>query len=258
MSEKTDGTEQVVHTDGRIRAVDGFEPRKFITRVGAADYLEVKWRLLWLRTYDPDADIQTELISHENSTSIFKCKITLSEKVGGGSATGWGSESYDDFRDYLEKSETKAVGRALAALGFGTQFTPDFDFGSDAGRVVDTPVRLARQHGNLPDQGQQRQQNTQGDGQQQRQPGQGITERQISFIRQIARDKNINDQQLHNRVSKLFGKTSLNQLERYEASSLIERLKSYQPAIASTTPENYEPVINQETGEIVENEDIPF
>ena len=61
---------------------------------------------------------------------------------GGGSATGWGSESSGDFRDYLEKAETKAIGRALAALGFGTQFCPDFEFGAAAGRVVDSPVKV--------------------------------------------------------------------------------------------------------------------
>ena len=36
---------------------------------------------------------------------------------------------------------SKALGRALAALGFGTQFTEDFDFAEgDPARVVDSPV----------------------------------------------------------------------------------------------------------------------
>ena len=97
----------------------------FVTRVGGADYLEVKWRVLWLRTQHPDAVITTELHSHENNVAVFKAMVDI---PGGGYATGWGSEGYDDFNDYLEKAETKALGRALAALGFGTQFTPDFDF----------------------------------------------------------------------------------------------------------------------------------
>ncbi len=55
----------------------------------------------------------------------------------GGRATGYGSEAQGDFADYIEKAETKAIGRALAALGYGTQFALDFDLGGeqvDAGR----------------------------------------------------------------------------------------------------------------------------
>ena len=39
---------------------------------------------------------------------------------------------------YQEKAETKAIGRALAALGYGTQFCSDFDEG---GSVTDAPVQ---------------------------------------------------------------------------------------------------------------------
>ena len=38
---------------------------------------------------------------------------------------GVGSETAADFHDYIEKAYTKAYGRALAALGYGTQFAPD-------------------------------------------------------------------------------------------------------------------------------------
>lgn len=115
-----------------------FDPSKYLTKVGSADYLEVKWRLVWLREQHPDADIDTQLMSPpDTGEAIFKARITI---PGGGSATGWGSETPNDFRDYLEKAETKAIGRALSALGYGTQFAPDHDFGSSAGKVVDAPV----------------------------------------------------------------------------------------------------------------------
>lgn len=115
-----------------------FDPSKYLTKVGSADYLEVKWRLVWLREKHPDASIDTDLMSPtDTGEAVFKARIVV---PGGGSATGWGSETQDDFRDYLEKAETKALGRALAALGFGTQFSPDHDFGGAEGKVVDTPV----------------------------------------------------------------------------------------------------------------------
>ncbi|HET9660522.1 MAG TPA: hypothetical protein VFP05_09340 [Thermomicrobiales bacterium] len=199
-----------------METTNTFDPRRFVTRVGGADYLEVKWRVYWLRTQHPDAVITTELISHENSVAVFKAHVSI---PGGGSSTGWGSEGYDDFRDYLEKAETKALGRALAALGFGTQFTPDFDFAEGQEKVVDAPVRLARQR-QLVDFAQERQG--------QAAERQSMTDRQKSFIRQMAREKGLSDQAVDAQVTELFGK-SFDQLDRRDASAYIERLKSVEP-----------------------------
>ena len=199
-----------------METTNTFDPRRFVTRVGGADYLEVKWRVYWLRTQHPDAVIATELISHENSVAVFKAHVAI---PGGGSSTGWGSEGYDDFRDYLEKAETKALGRALAALGFGTQFTPDFDFAEGQEKVVDAPVRLARQR-QLVDLSEERRG--------QAAERQSITERQMSFIRQMAREKGLSDAVVETQVTELFGK-QFDQLDRRDASTYIERLKQIEP-----------------------------
>ena len=118
-----------------------FDPSRHLTHLNGRDYLEVKWRLLWLRTEHPEAIISTEMVKHEAGLALFRAHVGLPE---GGSATGWGSETSSDFTDYIEKAETKALGRALAALGYGTQFCEDFDFSegrSDGDyAVVDTPV----------------------------------------------------------------------------------------------------------------------
>ena len=53
-------------------------------------------------------------------------------------AKGTKMEDFRGFPDYIEKSETGAIGRALAACGFGTQFAPDLDE-IDANRFVDSP-----------------------------------------------------------------------------------------------------------------------
>jgi hypothetical protein len=51
--------------------------------------------------------------------AIFKATVTVPT---GGKATGYGSETASDFPDFIEKAETKAIGRALNALGYGAQF----------------------------------------------------------------------------------------------------------------------------------------
>lgn len=122
---------------------EGFDASRYLTKLNGRDYLEVKWRLLWLRTEHPEAAIATELVRLEDGLALFRAKVTI---PGGGEATGWGSETKDDFGDYIEKAETKALGRALAALGYGTQFCEDFDFHrEDRGKVVDSPVSPPRQ-----------------------------------------------------------------------------------------------------------------
>ena len=128
-----------------------FDASKYLTKLSGKDYLEVKWRLLWLRTLHPDAVIETELVKHGAGLALFRARVTV---PGAGSATGWGSETAEDFGDFIEKAETKALGRALAALGYGTQFCEDFDFTAEtkeprkqrstASRQTSTPQRTKR------------------------------------------------------------------------------------------------------------------
>lgn len=118
-----------------------FDPAKYLRKLKGADYLEVKWRLVWLRTEHPDAVIETELhqLDLDRAIAVYRARVAI---PGAGTATGWGMEERKDFNDYLEKAETKALGRALAALGFGTQFADDFDFERpDGSKVVDAPVQ---------------------------------------------------------------------------------------------------------------------
>jgi len=190
-----------------------FDPGRYLTKVGSSDYLEVKWRLVWLRQNHPDATIETELVSHNDQLAIFKATIAI---PNGGSATGFGSEGFNDFREYIEKAETKAIGRALAALGFGTQFCPDFDFGNATGGVVDSPIDFASTRGSRMNQGSNRNgTNT----------SQAATPRQIQFIQSIARDRGMDESQLNAEVEELYGRP-VDQLDRKDASAFIERLQS--------------------------------
>lgn len=101
-----------------------FDPTPYLRQLrgrgGASEYLDVKWRLLWLRKEHPDAKIITELVKFEPQMAIFKATVSL---PSGGKATGYGSETAGDFADFIEKAETKAIGRALNALGYGAQFS---------------------------------------------------------------------------------------------------------------------------------------
>src|SRR5688572_29223050 len=121
-----DGEEDDV--DGAIREEGAigrpFDPTPYMRQLRGRggqgqEYLDVKWRLLWLRREHPDAEIVTEHVQIDDRIAIFKATVTL---PSGGKATGYGSETAGDFGDFIEKAETKAIGRALNALGYGAQF----------------------------------------------------------------------------------------------------------------------------------------
>src|SRR5688500_12984296 len=112
-----------------------FEASKYIRKIKGGDYLEVKWRIVWFRSEFPNGRIVSELLHHGDHQAVFRATV---ENGHGGVATGHGTEEIDHFQDYLEKAETKAIGRALAALGYGTQFC--YDFADGDGPIADAPL----------------------------------------------------------------------------------------------------------------------
>lgn len=136
-----------------------FNPNDHLLRITGKDYLPVRWRLVWFHqstgsragycTFQLELDRQNGFaqflcVAWDGGDEVWRevevpvghgasCKL----QVCGRLAMGYGSETRADFNDFPEKSETKAVGRALAGLGFGTQFAPELD---EKHRIVDSPV----------------------------------------------------------------------------------------------------------------------
>ncbi|MBS1972227.1 MAG: hypothetical protein JSU04_18115 [Bdellovibrionales bacterium] len=104
------------------------------------EYLEVKYRLVWFREDHPDWSIETELVSVTDVSAY--AKATVRDDKGRIIATSHKYESIQGFPDFIEKAETGAIGRALALIGYGTQFCADeLDEGK---RIVDSPATPAR------------------------------------------------------------------------------------------------------------------
>jgi hypothetical protein len=106
------------------------------------EYLEVKYRLVWFREDHPDWSIETELISVTEVSAY--ARATIRDEHGRIIATSHKFENVKGFPDFIEKSETGAIGRALALIGYGTQFCADeLDEGK---RIVDAPADAPRPH----------------------------------------------------------------------------------------------------------------
>jgi hypothetical protein len=125
-----------------------------------AEYLPVQWRVAWFRSVCPEGTIETEEMEvdldreFEVEAMVWNAEKRRSEKIikrakgyarfkatvtdgKGGRATGTKSECAANFADFCEKAESGAIGRALAALGYGTQFTDELN---EIPRIVDSPV----------------------------------------------------------------------------------------------------------------------
>jgi hypothetical protein len=162
MSDQSNGTGVVYEELPQVRS---FNPSEHIMQIKSGqsmkDYLPVQWRLVWFRSTFPHGSIETEMLhldldrETEEEEYVWNAERRRNEKVIkqakgfvifraivkdglGGVATGTKSEKAASFGDFIEKAETGAIGRALAALGYGTQFTGDeWD---EAHRIVDSPV----------------------------------------------------------------------------------------------------------------------
>ena len=107
-----------------------------IMDIKGKDYLQVAYRLVWFREQCPDWSIETELVQSSENFTLFKA--TIKDPSGKVIATAHKQENQKGFPDnHLEKSETGAIGRALAMCGYGTQFAPELEEGE---RLADSPL----------------------------------------------------------------------------------------------------------------------
>lgn len=106
------------------------------------EYLQVAHRIQWFREEKQDWVIETNFIRLEENYAV--CKATILDNEKNIKSMAHKREDKQHFADFMEKSETGAIGRALALLGYGTQFTADeLDEGK---RIVDAPLNKTPQN----------------------------------------------------------------------------------------------------------------
>jgi hypothetical protein len=121
-----------------------------LTNLKGKDYLMVAYRIQWMNEVTPNFEIVTEFPLVTDEQTIARAKVVLMDKDGKvvKSATATKRETKKDFSDHTEKAETAAIGRALAILGFGTQFAvADLDEGN---RLADSPLETSKKQESKP------------------------------------------------------------------------------------------------------------
>ena len=106
-----------------------------LMNIKGKDYLQVAHRLVWFREEHKDWSIETELQRQKDETFA---KAIIRNELGRIIAVAHKFEDKAGFADHAEKAETGAIGRALALCGYGTQFEPELDEGTE--RLADSPL----------------------------------------------------------------------------------------------------------------------
>ncbi len=184
------------------------------------DYLDVKWRIVWFREEHPEGSIETLLKSTPGEPpAVMQATVRYVDQYDDQgkplwvTVTGWGQCDQDDWSDWLEKAETRAIGRALALAGYGTQFCEDFEE-----VIADGPV----------DQGERRQPQQRNGGSPARrsggETGELMTANQQKYIFSLAREAGLPNDELDEIVHARFGH-GMSEVLKSEASALIGSLQ---------------------------------
>lgn len=118
----------------------------FFMTLSGKKYLQVAGRLMLFREAHPGGGIHTELVTLDLEKGFAQYKAIIIDGAGIILSTAYGSETKTGFpAGWVEKAETVAVGRALAAAGYGTQFALADWVDTHDTKLADAPVGADRQ-----------------------------------------------------------------------------------------------------------------
>ena len=122
--------------------VSGIDPlEKCITLDDGSPYLEVPYRIAWMRKCNPDWRIKKTLLKCTRAFAVVQCQIVdMSDQVLSVAHARRQWADSDIGRQFVEYAETAAVGRALSLLGF--DLPPEKSKDLNDGRVVsEAPIK---------------------------------------------------------------------------------------------------------------------
>lgn len=141
MSEPTEVHDQVQEANTRRRMPEAL--RRYMIRMqGGKMYLPAAYRVVWFRDeLGDDWGIRTSLVEGGHGAGFACVRAEILNPSGQVVSCGHKTETKTDFpAGWVEKAESGSIARALAHLGFGTQFTAELDDAHEAaGRLADSP-----------------------------------------------------------------------------------------------------------------------
>jgi hypothetical protein len=179
-----------------------------------SNYETVEDRLARFWTDHPDGRIHTDLVAQDGDQVIFRAAIYFHTDDTHPRATGYAEElrgsSPVNKTSHLENCETSAIGRALAGCGYATKGKrPSREEMTKVQRMTDEPDRP--QLGSAAPK-----------------PGGFASDKQIAFIKRLAKDRGLDDMGLLEAIQQhcVDDAVILETMNSRQASTLIEAWKS--------------------------------
>lgn len=203
------------------------------------DYLESKWRLVWFREEHPDWTIETEVTPYVKDGIPYAslARAIIKDEQGRVRATEWGYTEKETVEvdkrtgekrtsynpKFIEKSITTAIARALAQLGYGTQWAVEMEEGQEITEVTDAPVEsnTSQQIEQVILDEDTKHQN----GDIKAQNDTGATERQKKYIRYLLAKIGMTTEQYKEYLKSKYSVESSKELSPNQVSELIDYLK---------------------------------
>jgi hypothetical protein len=76
-------------TSTRPKADQPFDPIQYLSNFNGKDYLEVKWRVMWLRHEHPDARMTTEIVQHNEEGGFALFNPIIVNRCAGIGLAAW-------------------------------------------------------------------------------------------------------------------------------------------------------------------------
>ncbi len=104
------------------------------------DYLQIVHRIVWFREQYPQWTIDTHPVQIDATIAIMSASIK--DETGRVLSKAHGAQLAKSFPAYIEKAESKSVGRALGFLGFGTAHAQELEDEDqkDLSTLADSPL----------------------------------------------------------------------------------------------------------------------
>lgn len=100
-------------------------------------YLDCIYRVQWFREQHPDWKIHTNIVNADKEGALVRAVIMNDKNEVLATAHRYQDKT---FKNYIEKAESQAIGRALALCSFGTTFAAaDFEESDDPSGLADSP-----------------------------------------------------------------------------------------------------------------------
>lgn len=181
------------------------------------EYLEAKWRLYWFREEHPDwtIDIELNLYPANSIPSASLAKAVILDEDNRPKAVDYGYCEKIQGKDkngqdiihmkFVEKSITTAIARALAQLGYGTQWAIEFEEDtSNEEQLSDSGTVQEEQIQNIKDK---------------------PTAKQLEYLQFLATSHEMTEESLKNFLLQNFKVESPEQLSKEQMKECIRMLK---------------------------------